>query len=43
MAPPSRIHQEISYQISRFLGEYIESTAENAACTGSFRRQSGCR
>ena len=25
MAPPSRIHQEISYQISRFLGNYIES------------------
>ena len=25
MAPPSRIHQEISYQISRLLGNYIES------------------
>ena len=25
MAPLSRIHQEISYQISRFLGNYIES------------------
>ena len=25
MAPPSRIHQEISYQISRFMGNYIES------------------
>ena len=25
MAPPSRIHQEISYQISRLLRNYIES------------------
>ena len=25
MPPPSRIHQEISYQISRLLGIYIES------------------
>ena len=25
MAPPSRIYQEISYQISRLLGNYIES------------------
>ena len=25
MAPPSRIHQEISYQISHLLGNYIES------------------
>ena len=25
MAPPSRIHKEISYQISRLLGNYIES------------------
>ena len=25
MAPLSRIHQEISYQISRLLGNYIES------------------
>ena len=25
IAPPSRIHQEISYQISRLLGNYIES------------------
>ena len=30
MAPPSRIHQEISYQISRKIGNYIESN--NGSC-----------
>ena len=33
MAPPSRIHQEISYQLSRVIGNYIAKKGETAKYT----------
>ncbi len=44
MAPLSRIHQEISYQISRLSGKlYRVQRRKMPRLSGSFRRQSGCR
>ena len=38
MAPPSRIHQEISYQISRFLGNKIVGLSLDADTEGEGSR-----